>query len=43
MIKYNTINAHFERDTEDVTEKTLYMFKKKLGPITRQVRIINDD
>lgn len=37
MIKYNTINNHFDKDSEDVTEKTLYMFKKRLEPISKQV------
>lgn len=35
--KYSTINKHYNEDIDDVTEKSLYMFKKKLEPISKKV------
>lgn len=37
FVKYSTINKYFDDDIEDVTDRTLFMFKKRLEPVSKQV------
>ena len=40
-VKYKNITDYFYKDIESVTEKSLYMFKRRLEPVIKQVKRLN--